>query len=72
MILGMTSKQFVEWMKIQGLRVSDVASATKLDPNTIYAYRRGESVRRTTIDILLRFVSEYKPVPQQTLKQVMG
>lgn len=55
----MTGKDFKEWMKRNGLRVSDIASKTGLDPNTIYAYRRDQNVHRTTRDILNRFVTEF-------------
>ncbi len=55
----MTGRQFEKWMKARRLRVSEIASATGLDPNTVYAFRREEPTRRTTKDILIRFVSEY-------------
>ena len=64
----MTGKQFEKWMKQNSLRVSDVASKTKLDPNTIYAFRRGVSVRETTVDILLRFVSEFEALTSKKLR----
>jgi hypothetical protein len=61
--VAVTGTEFTRWMKIMRLRVADVASQTGLDPNTIYAFRRGEVVRRTTTDILLRFMAEYNQHP---------
>ena len=65
----MTGKQFESWMKQHGLRVSDVAVKTKLDPNTVYAFRRGVSVRRTTVDLLLRFVADFEASLSKKLKR---
>jgi transcriptional regulator with XRE-family HTH domain len=62
-MFSMTGKQFTDWMKKQGLRVSDVASKTKLDPNTIYKFRRGGSVWPITEDTILRFIQEYERSP---------
>jgi transcriptional regulator with XRE-family HTH domain len=59
----MSGNDFKEWMKKRKLRVADVAARTNLDPNTVYAFRRGESVRRTTVDIINRFVREYDSDP---------
>jgi hypothetical protein len=56
----MSGPDFVKWMKVHELRVSDVASKTKLDPNTIYAFRRGKSVNPATKEALRRFVSDYE------------
>ena len=56
----MNGAEFTKWMKEQGLRVSDVASKTGLDPNTVYAFRRGQTVNRTTVHLLLSFVASYE------------
>lgn len=62
----MTGKQFKNWMKEQGLRVTDIASETKLGTNTIYAFRRGQDVRPTTVDILNQFVQRYEQMAGAT------
>lgn len=56
----MTGKQFKNWMKEHGLRVTDIASKTKLGTNTIYDFRRGKDMRPTTVSILLQFVQQYE------------
>lgn len=61
----MTPAEFKAWMKKQDLRVVDVAHFTKLDLNTIYAFRRGDPVNRVTRDVIYRFVAEYQP-PETT------
>jgi predicted transcriptional regulator len=60
MMDGMSGSEFTKWMKENGLRVADVASKTGLDPNTVYAFRRGESVMRSTIRLINDFVADYE------------
>lgn len=55
----MSGTEFKAWMKGRDLRVADVASTTNLDTNTVYAFIREESVRRTTKDILIRYAREF-------------
>gem|GEM_PF-2570509 len=55
----MTGTDFIKWMKQRGLRVADVASKTGLNTNTVYAFRRGQPVHRSTEFLLERFKDEY-------------
>lgn len=67
----MTPKQFRAWMKQQDLRVADVASATRLSTNTIYAFLRGDSVQISTKDHLNRFAIDYGQRKQSHARSIM-
>ena len=58
-MICMTGKQFIAWMKVRKLRVPDVAARTGLSSNTIYAFRRDESVHHLTRKEIMDFVATY-------------
>jgi uncharacterized protein YbgA (DUF1722 family) len=55
-----TGKEFVTWMRQRKIRVAEVAFHTGLDTNTIYSFRRGESVSRSTITLINHYVADYE------------
>jgi hypothetical protein len=57
--LGMTPKQFKDWMSKEKLKVRDISYFTKLHSNTIYAYLRDEAVTDSTRDALEKFRLSY-------------
>ncbi len=54
----MSVEKLKAWMEKHGKTVVDVASLTKIHPNTVNRYLRGEAVHRSTEAALERLVRE--------------
>ena len=66
----MTGKQLTKWMKEHGVRVADLAHTTGLGTNTVYAFRREESVATSSRMAILRFVSDFEAKAKEGRKAV--
>ncbi|TXH13499.1 MAG: hypothetical protein E6R03_11225 [Hyphomicrobiaceae bacterium] len=57
---AMTPSLLRKWMTENDKTAVDIASATKVHPQTVQRYLDGKSVRRIIVDALTRLVSDEK------------